>query len=396
MEEMFDPADPAFLADPYPVFARLRAAGELHRHPTLGRNGGELLVAVSHRMSSAVLRHRTMGRVWSDVAPAGTFGAFNLLHRNSLLECEGPRHARLRGLVSSAFARGHVQRLRPEVTRLAGELVDGLASRIADGGTGDLVAELAESLPVRVIAELLGVPVDDHELLNRWSHAIVKMYEPDRDPARGTAAEAASAEFSGYLRTLAADRAVRPRSDLISDLVAARLTEDELVGTAVLLLMAGHEATVNVLANGVRALLGHPAQWARLRADRSLLPSAVEELVRFDSPLQLFERTVLADTELAGLPLRAGQTVAALLGAAARDPAVFDTPDELDVGRSPNPHLGFGAGVHYCLGAPLARIEVAAALDALLDRLPGLVPAGAAVRRREFVIRGLESLPVTI
>ncbi len=133
MEEMFDPADPAFLADPYPVFARLRAAGELHRHPTLGRNGGELLVAVSHRVSSAVFRHHAMGRVWSDGAPAEAFGAFNLLHRNSLLECEGPRHARLRGLVSSAFARGHVQRLRPEMTRLAGELVDGLASRIADG-----------------------------------------------------------------------------------------------------------------------------------------------------------------------------------------------------------------------------------------------------------------------
>lgn len=391
----FDPSDPAFLADPYPTFARLRASGELHWHPTLARDGGELLMAVSHRACSALLRHRAMGRSWTDVAPAEAFRAFNLLHRNSLLECEGPRHARLRALVSSAFARGHVERLRPAVALLAGELADGLAGRIADGAAGDLVPELAEPLPVRVVAELLGVPAGDHGLLTSWSRAIVKMYEPDLDPAREAAAEVASAEFVAYLRALAADRAARPRADLISDLVAAQLTSDELVGTAVLLLMAGHEATVNVLANGVHALLDHPAQWRRLCADRSLLPTVVEELVRFDSPLQLFERTVLADTELVGIPLRAGQTVAALLGAAARDPLVFDGPDELDVARFPNPHLGYGAGVHYCLGAPLARMEVAAALDALLDRLPGLVPAGPAVRRGEFVIRGLDSLPVT-
>jgi len=394
-EGVFDPGDPEFLANPYPTFARLRSIGELHRHPTLGRDGGELLMALSHRACSAVLRNRAMGRIWSDVAPAALFGAFNLLHRNSLLECEGPRHARLRALVSSAFARGHVERLRPAVVLLAGELVDGLAGHIADGGTGDLVSELAEPLPVRVIAALLGAPASDHALLAGWSRAIVRMYEPDLDPGRDTAAEVASVEFAAYLRALAADRAARPRADLISDLVTAQLSTDELVGTAVLLLMAGHEATVNVLANGVRALLDHPAQWRRLRVDRSLLPTAIEELVRFDSPLQLFERTVLVDTELAGVPVRAGQTVAALLGAAARDPQAFDEPDELDIGRCPNPHLGFGAGVHYCLGAPLARMEVAAALDALLDWLPGLVPAGPAVRRSEFVIRGLESLPVT-
>ena len=175
-----------------------------------------------------------------------------------------------------------------------------------------------------------------------------------------------------------------------------RLTEDELVATAVLLQMAGHEASVNVVGNGVLALLRHPAELARLRADPSLAPTAVEELIRYDSPLQLFERTATEDTPVGGVTVRAGQKIAALLGAANRDPAVFADPDRLDVGRSPNPHLGFGAGIHYCLGAPLARVELQVALGTLLDRVPRLALAGEPVRRPEFVIRGLSTLPVTV
>ncbi|HEX2131901.1 MAG TPA: cytochrome P450 [Actinophytocola sp.] len=397
---MFNPQDPAFLTDPYPAFAALRDEGEVHFHPGLG-----LAVAVSHAACSAVLRDRSAGRLWTDATPLGSFEAFNLLHRNSLLESEPPRHTRLRRLISSAFARGHTARLTPWVAGLAESLVSSLAEAIDRDGSADLLTHVAGPLPVEVIAELLGVPAADRPLLRPWSNAIVKMYEYDLAPSLAAAAETASAEFVAYLRSLAADRTSAPGDDLISDLVSVRdgsdrLSSDELVGTAVLLLMAGHEATVNVIGNGVHALLRHRAEWERLVSASSslpsLLPTAVEELIRYDSPLQLFERTALADVTVAGHEVPAGSKVAALLGAAARDPLVFDEPDRLDVGRSPNPHLGFGAGIHYCVGAPLARVEVSAALSALATRLPGLRLAGEPERRGEFVIRGFRTLPVTV
>lgn len=394
---MFDTHDPAFLADPYPEFASLRAAGEMHVHPGLG-----LPVAVSHAACSSVLRHRGAGRLWTDATPVATFEAFNLLHRNSLLESEPPRHTRLRRLISSAFARGHVTRLTPWVSELASSLVAGLAEDIAEHGSADLLTHLAAPLPVEVIAELLGVPAVDRPLLQPWSNAIVKMYEYDLAPPLAEAAETASAEFVAYLRSLAARRVTDPGDDLISDLVSVRdgsdrLSEDELVGTAVLLLMAGHEATVNVIGNGVHALLRDRGQWDRLVSAPTpeLVDTAVEELIRFDSPLQLFERTAVEDVTVAGHLVPAGTKVAALLGAAARDPKVFASPDQLDIGRTPNPHLGFGAGIHYCVGAPLARVEVAAALRALVTQLPGLSLADEPIRRGEFVIRGFATLPVT-
>ncbi|SFQ45785.1 Cytochrome P450 [Amycolatopsis arida] len=388
---MFDPADPVFLANPYPAFAAVRAAGEVHHHEGLG-----LAVAVSHAAASAVLRHRGLGRIWTDAAPAERFAAFNLLHRHSLLESEPPAHTRLRRLVSSAFARGHVERLRPRVAALATGMVRALAAEIRRDGRADVLTHLAEPLPVEVIAELLAVPPADRPKLAPWSHAIVKMYEYGLPPARRDAAERAAAEFAGYLRDLAAVRARRPGDDLVSHLVASELTEDEVVATAALLLMAGHEATVNVIGNGVLALLTHRDQWDRLVADPGLLEPAVEELIRFDSPLQLFERTATRDVEIAGHRVAEGEKIAALLGAAARDPAVFPDPDTLDVGRHPNPHLGFGGGIHYCVGAPLARVEVAAALGALTRELPGLRLAEPPRRRPEFVIRGLRTLPVTV
>ncbi|GDY31173.1 cytochrome P450 [Gandjariella thermophila] len=392
----FDVHDPAFIADPYPHFAAARARAEVHWHPQL-----ELPVAVSHAAASAVLRHRSLGRIWSDARPLEAFPSFNLLHRNSLLEREPPTHTRLRGLVATAFGRGHVRRLRPRVHELAAGMVAGLADRAAGDGAADLLDHLAAPLPVEVIAELLGVPPADRPLLQPWSNAIVKMYEPAPGPELRRRAERAATEFVGYLRELVDLRRRAPGEDLISDLVAvrdadgARLSEDELVGTVVLLLMAGHEATVNVIGNGTLALLRHPEAWQKLVADPGLVPTAVEELIRYDSPLQLFERTATTDVEIAGYRVRAGEKIAALLGAAGRDPAVFAEPDRLDVTRSPNPHLGFGAGIHYCLGAPLARLEIEAALHALVHRMPGLALAGEPVRRREFVIRGLAALPVT-
>jgi cytochrome P450 len=391
---VFDPRDTTFLTDPYPVFASLRTKGPVHWHEELG-----LAVAVSHAACSEVLRDRSAGRLWQDREPASSFAAFNLLHQNSLLESEPPRHTRLRRLISAAFARGHTERLRPSVRTIAGSLVSSLRSAISADGSADLLTHLAAPLPIEVIAELLGVPAEDRPRLQPWSNAIVKMYEYGLPADAAAEAETAAREFVDYLRSLAARRASAPGPDLVSDLVAVRdgtdrLSDDELVGTAVLLLMAGHEATVNVVGNGVLALLTHREEWSRLVADPSLLPTAVEELIRFDAPLQLFERTATAPTTVAGYSLRPGDKVAALLGAAARDPLVFPSPDRLDVGRSPNAHLGFGAGIHYCVGAPLARVEIAAALEALVTQLPELRLAGEPERRPEFVIRGLRTLPV--
>ena len=253
-----------------------------------------------------------------------------------------------------------------------------------------------------MIAELLGVPDADRDRLRPWSNAIVKMYEYGLGELGRAQAERAASEFVAYLRGLVAERRRTPLDgDLISDLVAAsdageRLSQDEVVGTCVLLLMAGHEATVNVVGNGVLALLRSPAQWRRLLAEADLVVPCAEEMVRFDSSLQLFERTATRDTELAGVPIAAGQKAAALLGAANRDPAVFTEPDRFDAGRSPNPHLGFGSGIHFCLGAPLARIEVQSVLTSLRARLPGLELAAEPVRRPEFVIRGLTGLQVQL
>lgn len=384
---MFDPRDATFLADPYPAFARLRESGEVHRHDELG-----LAITVSHAASAAVLRHRGLGRIWTDATPLERFTSFNLLHRNSLLENEPPAHTRLRRLIAGAFGRGHVQRLAPMVAELATGMVDQLADKIAADGEADLLEFLAQPLPVAVIAELLGVPEADRPLLVPWSNAIVKMYEYALPAAEQDAAERAAGEFVAYLRELAE----RPLGDdLISDLQRGGLTPDELVATAVLLLMAGHEATVNVIGNGVSALLTHTEQWERLLAGPELVDSCVEELIRFDSPLQLFERTATTDVEIAGYRVAEGEKIGALLGAAARDPAVFEEPDKLDIGRTPNAHLGFGMGIHYCVGAPLARVEIAAALNALTAKLPGLKLASEPQRRPEFVIRGLRELRVT-
>jgi cytochrome P450 len=392
-----DLGDPDVVADPYPSFRRARAEAPVQWHEGLG-----LWLAFTHAEANAVLRDRRLGRIWRDKEPAERFGSFNLIHRNAILEMEPPDHTRLRRLISTAFARGHVERLRPWVEELAGRLVDGLVERSDGTQPVDLLSGMAEQLPVAVIAELLGVPEADRPLLRPWSNAIVKMYEYGRTTAVESAAEDAAAEFVAYLRELAAERRQNPGEDLLSHLVSVRdaegdkLTEDELVTTCILLLNAGHEATVNVSGNGTLALLQHPEQLRRLREDRSLLPTAIEELMRFDSPLQLFERTATEDVEIGGVTVERGRKIAALLGSANRDPAVFVEPDTLDVGRTENPHISFGAGVHFCIGAPLARVELQASFGALLDRTSSLELGAEPRRRPEFVIRGLADLPVVL
>ena len=378
-----DFSDPEFIRDPYPALAALRERAPVSWHPPTGT-----WLAASHAAAGAVLRDRRLGRFWTDREPAGRYEPFNLLHRNQMMENEPPVHTRLRSLVAKAFGRGHVERLRPAVAAEAAALLG------AAGQEFDLLAEVAEPLAVTVIAELLGVPVELAPQLRAWSQAIVRMYEVAPSEEIERAAVRAAAEFAEVIRALARERAERPAADLVTDLVAAqdgeaRLTEDEVVASAVLLLNAGHEASVNVFGNGLVALL---------RSGRvptpDQVPSCVEEMLRFDSALQLFERTATAPVTVGDVTVEPGQRVAALLGAANRDPAVFDDPDEFRPDREPNPHLAFGAGVHFCVGAPLARMELVESLGLLLRRLPGLQLVGDPVSRGTFVLRGYSSVTV--
>ena len=396
MTASFDPTSAETVSDPYPAFAAMRESAPVWWHDGLG-----MYLTFRHADADAVLRDRRLGRIWKLRWPEESLPEFALLHVHSMLENEPPVHTRLRRLVAGAFGRGHVERLRDRIATVAGQLADDVLDAGSDGSVVDLLPLYAEPLPVAVIAELLGVPESDRGLLRPWSNAIVKMYEYGVTPAQRAEAERAAGEYVAYVRGLLVHRRLFPGDDLLSELVAvrdadgSRLTEDELVATAVLLQMAGHEASVNVVGNGVLALLRWPGELARLRSDRTVVPTAVEELIRYDSPLQLFERTAVSDVTIGGVTVSTGQKIAALLGAANRDPAVFPEPDRLDVGRGDNPHLGFGAGIHYCLGAPLARVELQVSLTTMLDRFPGVALAGEPVRRPEFVIRGLSHLPVT-
>ena len=391
----FDPTLPQVVADPYPVFAARRAVEPVGWSDALGE-----WVTFGHAEADAVLRHRGLGRLWRLRWPDEPLPNYTLLHEHSLLENEPPTHTRLRRLVAAGFGRRQVERLRGRVTEIARGLARDVRDAAAGGSTVDLMPLYAEPLPVAVIATLLGVPDEDRGLLRPWSNAIVKLYEPAPPLDRRRAAETAATEYVGYVRGLIDYRRRHPGEDLLSDLIAtrdadgSRLSEDELVATAVLLQMAGHEASVNVVGNGTYALLSHPAERARLTAD--LVPGAVEELIRYDSPLQLFERTATEPVRIGSVTVEPGQKIAALLGAANRDPAVFADPDRLDLARWPNPHLGFGAGIHFCLGAPLARVELQASLATLLTDLPGLALAGEPTRHPTFTHRGFATLPVTV
>jgi cytochrome P450 len=393
----FDPWSPEFVAAPYPAYARLR-----EESPVLWFEPSRQYLISRHEDVNALLRDRRLGRSYLHVATHEEMGRsappdyqepFWTLNDNGMLDREPPDHTRLRRLVSQAFTPRRVEALRPVVQRLADELVDAF---VAEGG-GDLIANVAEPLPVTVIAELLGIPEADRHALRPWSAAICGMYElnPSRETAE--AAVRASEEFSEYLRALARRRKDDPRDDLVSALAAVEgLSEDELIGTCVLLLNAGHEATVNVTGNGWRALLLHPEQHRALQENPDLIGTAVEELMRFDTPLQMFERWVLEDIEVRGVAIPRGSEVALLFGSANHDPAAFADPERLDVTRRDNPHISFGAGIHYCLGAPLARIELAASFGALLAKAPGLRLSSEPVYKPGYVIRGLKSLDVSV
>ena len=397
----FAPDDPAFIADPYPVYRRLR-----DEHPVLWNpDTGQWLIS-RHADVNRLLRDRRLGRTYLHQAthaefgrpePPAWHGPFHELNDAGMLDREPPDHTRLRRLVTRAFTPRTVESMRGRI----GTLVDELIDEFGGAGEVDLIADFIEPLPVTVIAELLGIPEADRHLLRPWSADICLMYELNPPDASAHKAVEASLEFGAYLRDLLTDRRARPGDDLISGLAAVvddgdTLTETELIATCVLLLNAGHEASVNGAGNGWWTLFRHPDALARLRAEPALLPTAIEELLRFDTPLSLFERWVLEPIEVEGVTIPRGGEVALLFGSANRDPAAFAAVDELDLARDPNPYLSFGAGIHYCLGAPLAKLELGIAFGTLLRRVPRLELVESPRWKTTFVLRGLESLRVRV
>lgn len=392
---MINFSDPAFVENPYPALKELRQVGKPVWHEEVG-----MFLAARHVDANAVLRTKTLGRIFTPKEPESQWNEFNWLHSDSLLDSEPPKHTRLRSLVGKAFSRSRIEALRPEVERIANLLLDEAENKLSTNGHFDLIADYAEPLPVKVIAALLGFPDEDEHLLRPWSQSIVKMYEVDPSLEAQAEAQQAAHEFAEYVRDLMNKRKVQPSSDLISELATVeeageKLNAQELIATCVLLLNAGHEASVNGFGNGMVATFEREDQLELLRKNpRAIADTAIEEFLRFDAPLHLFERTATADTEIGGVLVKTGQKIASLLGSANRDETVFDRADELDLTREQNPHIGFGAGIHFCLGAPLSRIEMSASLPLLFERFPALSLKETPIRRPTFVLRGYESILV--
>ncbi|MFI5955485.1 cytochrome P450 [Cryptosporangium sp. NPDC051539] len=401
----FDPWSPEFVAWPYDVYADLRANAPAWQFPGTGQ-----YLFSRHEDVDKLLRDRRLGRSYLHVATHEEMGhqpdqehlePFWTLIRNGMLDVEPPDHTRLRRLVSKAFTMRTVQRLTPRVQEFASQLVSDLLDAGSDGSAVDLISTVAEPLPVAVIAEMLGIPESDRHLLRPWSADICGMYELNPSAQAEATAVRASIEFSSYLVGLAEERRAKPGDDLISALASVvdagdQLTDGELVGTCVLLLNAGHEATVNVTGNGWWSLFRNPSELARLRSGEVGVGTAIEELMRWDTPLQMFERWVLEDIEMHGVRIPRGTEIGLLFGSANRDSAVFADAERLDLGRTPNPHISFGAGIHFCLGAPLARVELGASFETMIRRVPGLALAEEPRWKPGFIIRGLESLQVTV
>jgi len=389
----FNPMDPEFVADPYPTYHRLRANDPVHRSP-LG-----FWILTRYEDVVSVLRDPRLGKEGIEALVAARYGAPAPAVGLSMLVRDPPDHTRLRSLVNKAFTPRVVEVLRPRVQ----QIVDGLLDAVKRAGGMDLIEDFAYPLPVIVICEMLGVPAADRERFKQWGLDIARSLDalllpPESDVAkRGAGARRALAE---YFRALIAERRASPRPDLLSGLVAAeeagdKLSEDELLATCMLLLIAGHETTVNLIGNGTLALLRHPAELGRLRDDPTRIGSAVEELLRYDGPVQRTTRIPSEDVVLGGRTIGKGEMVMAFIGAADRDPAQFPEPDRLDITRTDNRHVAFGLGIHFCLGAPLARVEGQIAINTLVSRLPKLALATDRPEyRQSLTLRGLTALPV--
>jgi len=396
-----DVTDPLFKANPFPFYARLRAEAPVH--PVILRAGKQRAWLVTRYADALGMlkddrfakdRHNAMTPAQLRAAPRMP-PLFKPLQRN-LLVLDGADHDRLRALVHRAFTQRMIEQMRDQIERVADELLRAAAAR----GGMDLIADYATPLPITMIGRILGAPAADNAKFHRWTRAFVSAGTA-RNPL---ALIPAITSLMRYLRRQIRERGDHPQGDLITALVTARegddrLSEDEILAMIFLLLSAGHETTVNLIGSGTLALLEHPDQWARLRDEPAIIRPAIEELLRFVCPAEMAtERYAREDVAIAGVAIPRGELVLAVIASANRDAAQFDNPDRLDLTRAPNKHLAFGQGVHYCLGAPLSRLEGQIAIPALVERFPTLRLDASADRlqwRGEFIVRGLEALPVT-
>lgn len=382
------PTDPSFVQNPYPTYARIRAAGDLVAWADYG-----MICATSYAAVDTILRDRRFGReVPPEMAeePADHIRDFARVDAHSMLELEPPRHTRLRGLVLRAFTSRRIAALAPEIHALAHQLIDDLPEP-----PFDILPTFAEKLPVIIIARLLGVPDSMADDLLRWSHAMVAMYQAGRTRLVEEKANAAAREFTDFLTGYINKRRATPADDLITHLIAAeedgdRLSTDELISTVILLLNAGHEATVHTIGNGLAALLGHGDTVTNANA-----VTAAEEILRYDPPLHMFSRYAYEPVTLFGHEFERGDEVGLLLGSANRDPEFCENPDVFNIHRPATRHTSFGAGLHFCVGAPLARLELQIALPILFERLPNIALSHKPHYANSYHFHGLERLLVT-
>ena len=399
---LVDMRDPAFRSDPHKLLHAVRARGRVERD-VVG-----IWMATHHADCSAGLRSTQLSR---EVQRSPGYAQMRPFIADSTLErtCERwmlfndpPVHTRLRRLVNAAFKPTVIQALRTRVAAITEEL---LAALPCEGDAAfDLMPTLAQPLPVRVICDVLGLPADDFAQTKQWADALALIVEPVIRRAERVAADRAATEMVEYLRAhIARHRASGERDDLLGTLVAAHdaddaaLSEDELLGNLILLFVAGHETTTNLLGNGLLTLLRQPQALSELRADPARMPRAVDEMLRYESSVNMVARHAMAPYALGDVVVPAGDVIFFMTGAANRDPAVFADPDRFDIARSPNPHLAFGAGIHYCVGAPLARLEAEVAFEQLLRHRPALAlarPDEAPAWRKLINLRGLETLPL--
>ncbi len=398
----FDVTDDAFRQWPYPVLDELREAT-----PIFFDDRSNQWVLTRYADVHEALRDRRLGRSFTHRYSHAEVGRpepdprWNRFHQHeqwSLLSLEPPDHTRLRRLITKVFTPRSIEALRPGIEQVATELLDDCAAR----GSFDLLADYAQPFSVAVICSMLGVPRADTQLLLDWSHAIVKMYELSTPDELKQAADDAAGAFIEHTRALIAHKRRHPDTSLISALVAVEddgdtLTEAEMISTVMVLLEAGHEATVNSLGNGMRAMLLHRDQWQRVTGGEVAPRTAIEDMIRWDAPLQLFERWVLDDgVEIAGRSIPVGAEVAMLFGSANRDPRRFDDPGRFDAGRGDTAHVGFGGGIHFCIGAPLARLELETSVAQLATRFPEVQLAAEPVFQPTFVLRGLTALHLSV
>lgn len=390
----FNPFSPDFQRNPYPYYAMLRGF-----QPMFHWAEWRSWFMTAYEDNNALLRDKRLGReLWRipQRELPQEFISFLALDRNLLLFRDPPDHTRLRGLVHKAFTPRTIEHLRSRIEMFTDELLNQMQ------GTVDLVEALAYPLPLNIIAEMLGIPVKDRPRLRQWSRAIVTMLEIRPSQAEVRAASSSALEFSGYLMNLVQQKRRNPGEDVLSQLIEVKeeqdhLSENELIGTALLLLVAGHETTLNLIGCGMLALLQHPEQRRLLQEEPTLIKPAVEEMLRYDSPIQIANRFVMEPFEYKGQSFKRGEQIIFALGAANRDEERFPNAETLNIRRTDNPHLAFGSGIHYCLGAPLARLEAEIAISRLLQRFPNLQLADKrAEYRNGFVLRGLRSLPVKL